>query len=147
MNPASVANGTVGLAYTQTLTGSGGATPYTFAVTASALPAWAPLNTNTGEITGLPNATTTASFTIQATDVNRCSGTRAYINTPVCPDITIAPAALPDGRVGTDLYSPVIILGPGTESIPLLKRAQEVKPSEGVGRFLEDLERYMKSRR
>jgi tetratricopeptide (TPR) repeat protein len=33
------------------------------------------------------------------------------------------------------------------DAIPLLKRAQEVKPSEGVGRFLEDLERYMKSRR
>jgi hypothetical protein len=32
------------------------------------------------------------------------------------------------------------------DDIPLLKRAQEIKLSEGVGRFWENLERYMKSR-
>lgn len=37
--------------------------------------------------------------------------------------------------------------GKYADAIPLLKRAQEVKPSEGVGRFLEDLERFMKNRR
>jgi tetratricopeptide (TPR) repeat protein len=33
------------------------------------------------------------------------------------------------------------------EAIPLLKRAQDIKPRDSVGRFLEDLERFMKTRR
>ena len=33
------------------------------------------------------------------------------------------------------------------EAIPLLKRAQDIQPRESVGRFLEDLERFMKTRR
>jgi len=33
------------------------------------------------------------------------------------------------------------------EAIPLLKRAQSLKPREGVGKFLEELERYQKQRR
>jgi hypothetical protein len=36
--------------------------------------------------------------------------------------------------------------GKYADDIPLLKRAQEIKLSEGVGRFWENLERYMKSR-
>lgn len=37
--------------------------------------------------------------------------------------------------------------GKYADAIPLLKRAQEIKASDGVGRFLDDLERYLKSRR
>lgn len=33
------------------------------------------------------------------------------------------------------------------EAIPLLKRAQAIQPRDSVGRFLEDLERFMKTRR
>jgi tetratricopeptide (TPR) repeat protein len=32
-------------------------------------------------------------------------------------------------------------------AVPLLKRAQEIKPNDSVARFLEDLERFLKSRR
>lgn len=38
-------------------------------------------------------------------------------------------------------------MGKYAEAIPLLKRAQDVKPRESVGKFLEDLERFMKNRR
>lgn len=37
--------------------------------------------------------------------------------------------------------------GKYAEAIPLLKRAQELKPRDSVGKFLEDLERFLKSRR
>jgi tetratricopeptide (TPR) repeat protein len=42
-----------------------------------------------------------------------------------------------------------LLVGQGKyqEAIPLLKRAQEVKPRENVGKFLEDLERFMRARR
>jgi hypothetical protein len=94
VNPATLANGTVGLAYTQTVTATGGATPYTFAVSVGTLPTWATLNASTGAITGTPNSTSTASFTIRATDANGCTGTRAYTINFSCPVITVTQSAL-----------------------------------------------------
>lgn len=38
-------------------------------------------------------------------------------------------------------------MGKYAEAIPLLKRAQDLKPRDSVAKFLEDLERFMKSRR
>jgi hypothetical protein len=65
----------------------------TFAVSAGALPTWATLNPTTGAITGTPNSTTAATFTIRATDANGCTGTRAYTITPPCPTISITPTS------------------------------------------------------
>lgn len=64
----SLPNATVGTAYSATLQASGGAPPYTWSIASGALPAWASLNTNTGAITGMPNASGTTSFTVQVTD-------------------------------------------------------------------------------
>lgn len=41
----------------------------------------------------------------------------------------------------------LVSIGKYDLAIPLLKRAQELKATESVGRFLEDLERFLKSRR
>jgi hypothetical protein len=60
--------GTVGSAYSETISGAGGTGPYTFAVTSGALPTGTSLNTSTGVISGTPSAAATYSFTIQATD-------------------------------------------------------------------------------
>ena len=95
LNPTSLAAATVGAAYSQTISGSGGTAPYTFSLSSGSLPTWASLNSSTGVISGTPNSATTANFIIRATDANGCSGTRAYSLTPVCPVITIAPASLP----------------------------------------------------
>ncbi|SKB04877.1 Tetratricopeptide repeat-containing protein [Prosthecobacter debontii] len=38
-------------------------------------------------------------------------------------------------------------MGKYADAIPLLKRAQDIKPRESVGKFLEELERFMKNRR
>ncbi|MCW0217293.1 MAG: tetratricopeptide repeat protein, partial [Prosthecobacter sp.] len=38
-------------------------------------------------------------------------------------------------------------MGKYAEAIPLLKRAQDIKPRDSVAKFLEDLERFMKNRR
>lgn len=90
--PAITSN-TVGTAYSTSVAASGGSAPYTYSVSAGTLPAWASLNTATGAITGTSNSTTTANFTITATDANSCTGTRAYTLTPACPAITMSPAA------------------------------------------------------
>jgi hypothetical protein len=62
VNPTSLANGTVGTAYSQTVSAAGGSGAMTYAVTAGALPAWATLSDTTGAITGNPNSTTTNAF-------------------------------------------------------------------------------------
>ena len=60
------------------MAGSGGTSPYSYAVSAGALPAGLSLNTSTGAITGTPSAAGSASFTITATDSNSVSGSAAY---------------------------------------------------------------------
>jgi len=101
LTPTTLAAASVGTAYSQTISGNGGATPYTYTVSGGSLPAWAALNGSTGVISGLPNNTTTASFIIRATDANGCSGTRAYSITPACPTITVTPTVAAVGTVGT----------------------------------------------
>jgi uncharacterized protein YjdB len=65
---ASLANGTVGTAYSATLAASGGTSPYTWSLASGTLPAGLTLNTATGAITGTPTATGTANFTVKVTD-------------------------------------------------------------------------------
>lgn len=59
---------TYGVAYSWTPSIGGGTAPYTVAVTSGSLPAWASLNTTTGEITGTPDSTTQVSVTLTVTD-------------------------------------------------------------------------------
>lgn len=69
--------GTVGAAYTQSLTAVGGATPYSFAVTAGTFPNGLNLALN-GDITGTASAAGTFGFTITATDSTLATATRVY---------------------------------------------------------------------
>jgi hypothetical protein len=66
ISTGSLPNGTVGAAYSQTLSASGD-TPITWSVTGS-LPAGLSLNTSTGAITGTPTTPGASSFTITATN-------------------------------------------------------------------------------
>ncbi|MBK8092611.1 MAG: putative Ig domain-containing protein [Verrucomicrobiaceae bacterium] len=100
LSPASLPNGTVGTAYSQTVSASGGIAPYGFAVTTGTLPTGLSLSSG-GAITGTPTSTTSRTFTITATDGNGCTGTREFTVAPVCPTITLSPSTLPNGTVGT----------------------------------------------
>ncbi|WP_353069006.1 putative Ig domain-containing protein [Tunturibacter empetritectus] len=77
--------GTVGTAYSTTLTASGGATPYSWSIISGALPAGLGLSSSTGLISGTPTAQGVSSFTAQVQDA---SGTQA--SAPF--SITINPA-------------------------------------------------------
>jgi uncharacterized repeat protein (TIGR01451 family) len=98
LSPATLAPATAGSAYSQTLTASGGQGPYTFTVTAGALPAGVTLSPG-GALAGTPGATGTFSFTVRATDPTGCTGTRDY-TLQVCPVLVLIPAALPPATVG-----------------------------------------------
>ncbi len=67
ISPASLPNGAAGAGYNQTLTASGGTTPYTFSLVAGSLPLGLTLS-STGSISGTPTYGGTYTFTVQAAD-------------------------------------------------------------------------------
>ncbi|MFN7976198.1 MAG: putative Ig domain-containing protein [Acidobacteriota bacterium] len=115
VNPASLPNGTVGTPYSQTMTANGGTAPYTFTISSGALPTGLSLNAGTGVISGTPTTAGTYNFTVRATDAAACIGQRAYVVviSGNCPTITLSPAALPSGNVGTP-YSQTVTASGGT---------------------------------
>ncbi|WP_170061104.1 SdrD B-like domain-containing protein [Spirosoma aerolatum] len=84
---ASLPNGQVGTAYSQTLTVSGGTGTLSFTNVGS-LPAGLTLNGSTGVISGTPTASGTITFTIAVTDAKSCSDaqplTIGISDAPVC---------------------------------------------------------------
>jgi hypothetical protein len=78
VDPPALPDGTVNIPYNQTITASGGTPPYTFTVTAGALPDGLTLNNSTGLISGTPTTEGLFQFTITVVDSASCSGTRDY---------------------------------------------------------------------
>jgi hypothetical protein len=77
VDPPTLPNGTVGQIYAANLSASGGLSPYTFAVSAGALPPGLTLSAG-GVISGTPSASGLYNFTVTATDANGFTGSRAY---------------------------------------------------------------------
>jgi len=61
-----------------TLTATGGTTPYTWSLSAGTLPAGLTLASSTGVISGTPTGTGTSNFTVQVTDANSLTATKAF---------------------------------------------------------------------
>ena len=91
LSPATLPNGTVGSAYNQTVTGSGGSSPYTFSLASGALPSGLTLS-GSGVISGTPTASGSSTFTVKATDAQGCVGTQSYQLTLAVCTVSIAPA-------------------------------------------------------
>jgi hypothetical protein len=90
--PATLPAASVGIAYSQTITATGGAAPYKYAVTTGALPSGFSLATG-GAITGTTAAAETGTFTITATDSNGATGKQQYtltVNAATTPAVTLA---------------------------------------------------------
>lgn len=116
VNPATLPDGIVGTPYNQIVSATGGTAPYTFSVSSGSLPTGLALNGTTGAITGTPTTAGTFTFTITARDANGCLGSRLYTVTIAaagCPVITLNPATLPPGIVGSP-YSQAVTATGGT---------------------------------
>ncbi|MBW3507905.1 putative Ig domain-containing protein [Janthinobacterium sp. NKUCC06_STL] len=115
--PSTVPAASVGTAYSQSVTAANGTGPYTYAISAGALPAGLSLNTATGALTGTPTAGGVFNFTVRATDSSAgsgpYSGARAYSLTVSAPTVTIAPTTLPAMTAGL-AYSQSITAAGGT---------------------------------
>lgn len=101
ISPSSLPNGQVGAAYNQILSASGGTPPYGYSLSAGLLPPGINVNRGTGEMAGTPLAPGLYGFVIAATDSNNCTGTQLYAVTITCGSVTVLPATLPDGVVGS----------------------------------------------
>lgn len=77
VGPTSLAGGTIGEAYSQSVAGAGGTAPYTYEVTQGSLPDGLALSPD-GVLSGTPAAAGTFSFTVFVTDANGCAGSQNY---------------------------------------------------------------------
>lgn len=82
LSPATLDDGTVGVAYAASLSADGGTAPYAFAVTAGALPSGLSLAED-GSLSGTPSVAGTANFTVTATDDDGFTGSQALSITVV----------------------------------------------------------------
>ncbi len=86
VGPSTLPNPTAGTAYSQTISASGGAAPYSFAVVSGTLPAGLALSA-AGVLSGTPTAAGPSNFTVRATDSSTGSGpsfgSRAYSVTTI----------------------------------------------------------------
>jgi uncharacterized protein YhjY with autotransporter beta-barrel domain len=111
VNPASLPNGSTGIAYSQTVTASGGTGPYSFAVTSGSLPTGLVLNAGSGAISGTPTGSGVSNFTIQATDSFGNIGSRGYAVNIGTSTLTVNPGSLPNGSVGVSYGQTVTASG------------------------------------
>jgi hypothetical protein len=77
LSPSTLANGQEGLQYSQTITAIGGRAPYAFSRVSGNLPPGLNLLAS-GALTGSPTVAGTYNFTVQARDLNSCTGSRSY---------------------------------------------------------------------
>jgi len=112
ISTASLPDGEVGVAYSQTLAATGGTTPYTWSITSGTLPDGLSLNSSSGVISGTPTTDGTYTFTVQVTDSAGDTAT-ADLSITINTAPTISTTSLPNGRVGV-AYSQTLAATGGT---------------------------------
>ncbi len=112
---ASLANGVVGSAYSQTLGVAGGVGPFNWQLTSGALPAGLTLGATTGQISGTPTAAANATpLTFKVTDsASPAQTATANLTLTINGALTITTTSLPNGVVGT-FYSLTLAASGGT---------------------------------
>ncbi|HVT04502.1 MAG TPA: Ig-like domain-containing protein [Thermoanaerobaculia bacterium] len=105
LSPASLPGGSVGVAYSQVISASGGAGPYGFSLTSGALPNGLMVFPS-GVLSGTPTAQGVFNFTVGATDANGCTGSKAYSLTitgsgPTITSFTASPSTINSGQTST----------------------------------------------
>jgi hypothetical protein len=124
-------NGTQGTAYSLSFSASGGTAPYTYAITAGAVPTGMSL-TSGGTLAGTPTANGTFNFTVTATDNSAApgpySGSRAYSLTIAAPAVT---AVTWTGNVSTDWFT----AGNWTQGVPNATIDATIPTAPSGGRF------------
>lgn len=97
----SLAGGSVGNPYSQTLQAIGGVPPYSWSIILGTLPVGLTLNHSTGAITGTPTGTGTFTLTFNVTDSASTTVTSQPLTIVISTALAITTTSLPGGSVGT----------------------------------------------
>jgi hypothetical protein len=112
--PAQLPSGSVGGAYSQTLTAVGGTPPYRWAVTSGTLPGGLALNPATGVISGTPLANGTFHFTVQVTD-NTGATASLQFTLIIGSGLAITSSTLPSSPLGQAYPTITLAAAGGTQ--------------------------------
>ncbi|MFO0778338.1 MAG: putative Ig domain-containing protein [Nitrospira sp.] len=118
---AALPNGTIGVAYNQTLVASGGVPGYVWSLNTGSNPLPDGLSLNpAGVISGTLTAVATTTITVKVTDSAGGTATKEFIITVTAPNVqvlAITTAVLPAGSVGTAYNTTLVTTGgTGTKS-------------------------------
>lgn len=105
-----IGNGTVGIAYSGTVTASGGQGTHVFS--SANVPSWLSLSAS-GALSGTPTAAGTFNFDVEARDANGFTGTYAVALVVDAPTITLSPLS-PTNTLTTRSYSASVTATGGT---------------------------------
>src|SRR5579871_3981500 len=106
---------TVGAAYSQTLTATGGLPPYTWSISSGSLPQGLSLNSSTGVISGTPGIAGSSTFTVTVTGADAASGS-ATLSIVINPAVSVTTTILSSGTAGMP-YSQTLTSSGGTGAI------------------------------
>lgn len=99
IQPATLPNGMLGVAYNQTLTAAGGSPPYQWGVASGIPPQGLTLGPANGVLSGVPTVAGTYSFTVRVTDAAGATQTRDYLLVISGTALSITSASLPTAFV------------------------------------------------
>jgi len=111
LSTASLAGGTVGTTYSQTLAASGGTSPYTWNISTGTIPTGLTFN-SAGLLSGTPTASGTFTFTARVADNASAAATRSF-SVIITPTLVISTPSLAAGTVGS-FYSATLVATGGT---------------------------------
>lgn len=103
--------GTAGAAYAQTIVAVGGRPPYTWSITAGALPGGLLLDAAGGALTGKPTASGDFPFTVEVRDSAGATATKAFRITIAAALLISSAPNLPDGNAGSSYSQPLSAAG------------------------------------
>ena len=103
ISTSTLADGYLGVTYSQTMAATGGKTPYSWSVTGGALPAGLTLKASSGVISGKPTAYGSSTFTVQVKDANNKTANKS-LSITVAPPLNVTTTTLPIGSIGS-VYS------------------------------------------
>lgn len=132
ITPGFLPNGSLGVAYNQTIAASGGAAPYTFAVAGGALPPGLTLS-SAGALKGTPSAGGYFSFGVAVTDARGLKASQFYTIWIVQTPLILNPSSLPDGQPGVP-YRQRVTAGGGASPYTFAVTDGALPPGLKLGR-------------